>query len=172
MRKLKLIFGFLFVISVAGVTKENFWAVPFALALGIYLIYSGFKTPKSPKKGKKKWHRFSCEVKGHFLPERQRILFRIYKDFYNKDFSKFEIYARDRIEFVEEPDNEYDPNAIAIYAKGYGQIGYVPRNQTQELREAIHLDKDFRSYLTVYNMEKEYFADILVEQKYRETIKW
>lgn len=170
MRKLKLFFGFGFVISVVEFAKENIIAALITLVLGIYLIYSGFKTPKSPKKGKKKWHRFNCEVKGHFLPERQRILFRIYKDCYDKDFSKFEVTAYNCVEFVEEPDNEYDPNAIAIYAKGYGQIGYAPRNQTQELRETIHLDKDFRSYLTVYNMEKEYFADILVEQKYRENV--
>ena len=124
------------------------------------------KAPR-PKKHKKKWHTFTCEVKGHFLHERQRVLFKVFKDNYDKEIDDVdETSTSNCIEFIEEPNNKHDANAIAIHVRGYGQIGYVPRVQTKELRETIHLEDDFKSYLNIYKSDKEYFADLLVEQKY------
>lgn len=124
------------------------------------------KEKAEKEKHKKKWHSFECEVKGHFVHERQRVLFKIFKDNYNKEIEHDETQAYNCLEFVDEPENEYDPNAIAIYARGYGQIGYVPKNQTKELKETIHLDQDYKSYLTIYKSDKEYFAELQLLQKY------
>lgn len=115
---------------------------------------------------KKEWHTFECEVKGHFVHERQRTLFKIFKDNYDKEIEHDETLVSNCIKFVDEPENEYDPNAIAIYVNGYGQIGYVPKNQTKELKETIHLEDDFKSYLTIYKSDKEYFAELQIQQKY------
>lgn len=115
---------------------------------------------------KKELHTFECEVKGHFVHERQRILFKIFKDECIKEIDDSEAQASNCIKFVDEPDNKYDPNAIAIYVNGYGQIGYVPKNQTKELKETIHLEDDFKSYLTIYKSDKEYFAELQIQQKY------
>lgn len=41
------------------------------------------------------------------------------------------------VELVEEPDNEYDPNAIRIDVDGL-TIGYVPKEQTAEVKNKMH----------------------------------
>lgn len=115
---------------------------------------------------KKEWHDFRCEVKGHFLPVRQRILSRAFRDNYEPEIEHDETQLSDCLEFILEPDNEYDPNAIRVHIRSLGQIGYIPKDQTGELKETIHLDQDFKSYLTIYREDGEYFADLQVLQKY------
>ena len=40
---------------------------------------------------------------------------------------------------VEEPDNEFDPEAIKIIAADGNHIGYVPRERTYQVREFSEL---------------------------------
>lgn len=116
---------------------------------------------------KKEWHDFRCEVKGHFLPVRQRVLSRAFRDSYDPEYDDHdETLLSDCLEFISEPDNEYDSNAIGIHIRTMGQIGYIPKDQTGELKETIHLDQDFKSYLTIYREGSKYFADLQVLQKY------
>lgn len=118
------------------------------------------------KKHKKEWHIFKCEVKGHFLHERQRVLSRAYRDSYDPEIEHDETSLYDIVELIPEPENEYDENAIKVELRSYGQIGYIPKDQVQELKETINLDEKFKSYLTIYKDAKEYFADLEVHQKY------
>lgn len=115
---------------------------------------------------KKEWHDFRCEVKGHFLPDRQRVLSRAFRDSYDPEIENDETQLSDCLEFIPEPDNEYDPNAIGVHIRSLGQIGYIPKDQTGELKGIIHLDQDFTSYLTIYREGSKYFADLQVLQKY------
>lgn len=41
-----------------------------------------------------------------------------------------------KIELIPEPDNEYDPNAIAVYADGV-QIGYIKKGSTARIRNIL-----------------------------------
>lgn len=52
------------------------------------------------------------------------------------------------VEFVFEPDNEYDPNAIAIYVEGE-QIGYVERELTSHVRDLIESGKLKSAYCQI-----------------------
>ena len=38
---------------------------------------------------------------------------------------------------IPEPNNSYDPNAIAVWADGGGPIGYLPRENALEYREVF-----------------------------------
>ena len=42
-----------------------------------------------------------------------------------------------KLRMVAEPDNPYDPNAIALY-KGKTKIGYVPRDRNSALAQLLH----------------------------------
>ena len=115
---------------------------------------------------KKEWHDFRCEVKGHFIPVRQRVLSRAFRDSYKPEIEHDETQLSNCLEFILEPDNEYDHNAIGIHIRSLGQIGYIPKDQTEEFKETIHLEQDYRSYLTIYKEGNKYFADLQVLQKY------
>jgi hypothetical protein len=42
-----------------------------------------------------------------------------------------------RAALFREPGNEYDPNAIAVHAAGYGLVGYLDRETALELRARV-----------------------------------
>ena len=52
------------------------------------------------------------------------------------------------IKLTPEPENIYDPNAIAIY-QGFNRIGYVAKDSQQYIRE--HLDKNL-----TFSVENKY----------------
>lgn len=135
--------------------------------MGLFGKIFGGDKPLKEKKPKKKKHFFDCEVKGHFVHERQRALSRAFRDHYDKDNEprEDETTIFDALELVAESDNEYDPNAIAIVMRAYGLVGYVPKEKTEELRANINLDEPYRTAITIYRDPKEYFADITVSQK-------
>lgn len=49
-------------------------------------------------------------------------------------------FAPEQLEFVSEPENKYDPNAIAVYIDGK-QIGYVEKELTAHIREIMENEK-------------------------------
>lgn len=53
-----------------------------------------------------------------------------------KAFEDAKVARGDRLTLKLEPDNKYDPKAIAIY-KGEHHIGYVPRSHNRQIYEDI-----------------------------------
>lgn len=163
MKKIVQILGGLFVFSsIGGFIDGQFIQGLIVLAMGIGLLYLS-KNMKT--KNKKQLYTFNCEVKGHFLHERQRILSRAFRDNYQKDIEDDETLLFNKVELVPEPTNKYDQNAIRIDLIGYSDIGYIPREKTEELRKVINLEEEYKTYLTIYKDVKEYFADLQVQQK-------
>ena len=54
-----------------------------------------------------------------------------------KAFKDAEVARGDRLTLKREPENKYDPKAIAVY-KGEHHIGYVPRTHNQALGEDMN----------------------------------
>lgn len=50
--------------------------------------------------------------------------------------------AGDEITLEREPDNQYDSNAVAVYAFGV-HIGYIPRTMNSELAAALDAGREF-----------------------------
>jgi len=46
------------------------------------------------------------------------------------------IQPGEALRFSAEPDNEYDPNAIAVYRRGQ-QVGYVPTDMTDKIKPGM-----------------------------------
>ena len=65
-------------------------------------------------------------------------------------------------EFVFEPDNEYDPNAIAIYVEGK-KIGYVKKGSTAHIRNLINAGK-IKSALCRFSGGPSKFYDSVEEE--------
>lgn len=118
------------------------------------------KKKQTPKKLKK--YRFSSELRGHFLHERQRKLSKLYRMNNPEDN---EAIVSTGLYFRYEPDNKYDPNAIAVFHEDYGQLGYVAKELTSEFREKIDVDLPYKTYLSIYKDPSEYWADFSVNQK-------
>jgi hypothetical protein len=53
-----------------------------------------------------------------------------------------DIYGDYEIELVPEPDNLFDPEAIKVIHDEIGHLGYVPREMTSRVSEAIENDAD------------------------------
>lgn len=64
------------------------------------------------------------------------------KEIWEYDFPQYDV------EFVFEPDNKYDTNAIAIYVEGK-QIGYVERDLTAHVRDLIESGKLKSAYCQI-----------------------
>lgn len=172
--KLLYLFGIIFIISgVAGIVNSTspfvlseLLAMLFTIILGAFMLNRARKTPQTPKKPKKQTYSFDCDVKGHFLHDRQRVLAKLYNDNYDREIDRNdETLVTDYIIFADEPDNEHDPDAIAILTKSKDQIGYIPRDQTATFRQTIDRDLPYTTYLTIYKRPDEYFAEIQVQQK-------
>lgn len=118
------------------------------------------KKKQKPKKLKN--YRFSSELRGHFLHERQRKLSKLYRMNSPEDN---EAIVSTGLYFQYEPDNKHDPNAIAIFHEEYGQLGYVARELTSEFREKIDINLPYETRLTIYKDPSEYWADFSVHQK-------
>lgn len=118
------------------------------------------KKKQKPKKLKN--YRFSSELRGHFLHERQRKLSKLYRMNNPEDN---EAIVSTGLYFQYEPDNKHDPNAIAIFHEEYGQLGYVARELTSEFREKIDINLPYKTYLSIYKDPSEYWADFSVNQK-------
>ena len=43
-----------------------------------------------------------------------------------------------KLRLVREPDNQYDPNAVAVWSDKHGHVGYVPKEIAAELSPAIN----------------------------------
>lgn len=52
-------------------------------------------------------------------------------------------FTNDKIKFIDEPQNEYDKNAIRIELNDIGKIGYVPKKINVELKEIFKAKKIF-----------------------------
>lgn len=117
---------------------------------------------KNQKLKKLKNYRFSSELRGHFLHERQRILSKLYRMNSPEDN---EAIVSTGLYFQYEPDNKHDPNAIAIFHEEYGQLGYVARELTSEFREKIDINLPYETRLTIHKDPSEYWADFSVNQK-------
>lgn len=48
--------------------------------------------------------------------------------------------------FEEEPDNQYDPNAIMVVVKGefFGTVGYVGKEYTASVKDVLNTCKEYR----------------------------
>lgn len=111
---------------------------------------------------KRKNYRFSSELRGHFLHERQRKLSKLYRMNNPEDN---EAIVSTGLYFQYEPDNKHDPNAIAVFHEDYGQLGYVAKELTSEFREKIDVNLPYKTYLSIYKDPSEYWADFSVNQK-------
>lgn len=118
------------------------------------------KKKQKPKKLNN--YRFSSELRGHFLHERQRKLSKLYRMNNPEDN---EAIVTTGIYFQYEPDNKHDPNAIAVYHEDYGQLGYIARELTGEFREKIDINLPYKTNLSIYKDPSEYWADFSVNQK-------
>ncbi len=59
-----------------------------------------------------------------------------------------------------EPTNEYDPNAIKILAPDGHHVGYVPRDTTDAIRNAVHLPCP--CFCCIGNNNDTYFSDCYI----------
>ena len=74
-----------------------------------------------------------------------------------------EDYIGEHVGMLEaEPDNEYDPNAIKILAEDGHQVGYVPKDQTQFVREFGSLPRICYFYIGEYQDLGGYFTDCYI----------
>ena len=55
---------------------------------------------------------------------------------------------------VAEPDNEYDANAIKVLAHDDHQVGYVPKDMTEGVREVATLPCACYIYIGAYQNEE------------------
>jgi hypothetical protein len=62
--------------------------------------------------------------------------------------------GRNFVSLVAEPENHFDPNAIAVIAEDGHHLGYVPAHITSEVRGLITLPYDTEVYI-----EKDYDAE-------------
>ena len=62
--------------------------------------------------------------------------------------------GRNFVRLVAEPENHFDPNAIAVIAEDGHHLGYVPAHMTSEVRGLITLPYDTEVYI-----EKDYDAE-------------
>lgn len=85
-----------------------------------------------------------------------------------------ELYGEDwnelQVALQQEPENKYDPNAIAIYAGTEGpiQIGYIPATVAVPLNQMINEGKEFECalvYITSGNRGKIRTAKIALKEK-------
>lgn len=99
--------------------------------IGIIITWYGFKISKEEKQKQesisktpvKEKETIWMEVKGTYLDFRQDILIQILDE--EPDFA----YGGD-VKLIPEPDNEYDPNSIAVYfctEEDDYKVGYIPR---------------------------------------------
>jgi len=69
----------------------------------------------------------------------------------DKTIYKYEqILEYDTIEFISEPDNKYDPNAIAIHHNEMGMIGYVPSDRNESLQKFLDKRTEFVTELNLF----------------------
>ena len=85
-----------------------------------------------------------------------------------EDFEGERVYKYDFLtavpELRPEPDNEYDPNAIAVYSDGI-QIGYVKKGSTAHLRKVLENRKIISIKLNISGGDyKEVFDDGINKQ--------
>lgn len=130
---------------------------------------------------------FKCNVRGHFISDRQAVLMDIFideslgdKKIKEEGFTFIEgfpyLYRKEfkNLAYLKpEPDNQADPNAIAIYLKDGSHIGYVPKEDTGVVREALDFNKNYETKLILYKGVKrdgfrydfsEIYADLIVYQ--------
>ncbi|MBR6893701.1 MAG: HIRAN domain-containing protein [Bacteroidaceae bacterium] len=73
-------------------------------------------------------------------------------------------------EVVPEPTNQYDPNAIKIVHQDGKHLGYVPAEDTQQLREWVQNKFPFKCYGEIFQDEdydeerKYYWGEVMVEE--------
>jgi len=73
------------------------------------------------------------------------------KELEDETIYKYEpILEYDTIEFISEPDNEYDPDAIAIHHNEMGKIGYVPSDRNESLKKFLDKGTEFVIELNLY----------------------
>ena len=70
------------------------------------------------------------------------------------------------IQLIPEPDNEYDPNAILLMARGevFGKLGYVAKHQTNTIHKILSIASNY--YIEIPEVKDKNFKDILL------TIHW
>ncbi len=73
------------------------------------------------------------------------------KELEDETIHKYEqILEYDTIEFISEPDNKYDPNAIAIHHNEMGMIGYVPSDRNESLKNFLDKRTEFVTELNLF----------------------
>src|SRR5690606_37683110 len=90
-------------------------------------------------------HKYIFELKG------------LQEDKYVKLLKSNIIY--DEVWIYEEPNNKYDMDAIKV-ENLYGKIGYVPRDETSEVKEI--LQNEFKAYINKIERRESYlYAEII-----------
>lgn len=67
---------------------------------------------------------------------------------------------------IPEPTNQYDPNAIKIVHQDGKHLGYVPAEDTAQLREWIRNEFPYKCYGEIFKDEdrKYYWGEVLIEE--------
>ncbi len=85
-----------------------------------------------------------------------------------EDFDGQRVYKYDFLtavpELRPEPENEYDPNAIAVYSDGI-QIGYVKKGSTAHLRKVLEQRKIISMKLNISGGDYKYVCDGVIEKE-------
>lgn len=97
-----------------------------------------------------------------------------------KEYDDMTFYMHEKIidnnavEFVFEPNNKFDPNAIAIYHNPIGMIGYVPADRTDALRKFLEKGKEHTTEIEFYGGPYKHVYDGKIESNkddYKATLR-
>ena len=88
-----------------------------------------------------------------------------YDDLTNKDIKddmldsvfEYEIYGIDEIDFIKEPNNEFDENAIKVCLKNYGQVGYISKSDNIQFGKLLDEYKKYETELRIKGGNMKYY---------------
>ena len=101
---------------------------------------------------------FDFAVVGVTFENRQEYLQELYSDMVSNNIKSF------TVDLIPEPENPYDPNAIAVVLKNGNNIGYVSKDFNEEIKEI--LDKITYSEIIQIYMNKKRIFNAMVRIKY------
>lgn len=100
---------------------------------------------------------YTCPIRGHEYTQLEL------EYAYKKAGGFNNCIESETVKLVDEPDNKYDPKAMAIYAFNV-KLGYVPADDTEDIRKLknkeqpsirlYYYNKEYRGELTVIYREK------------------
>lgn len=78
-------------------------------------------------------------------------------------YTKYPIFRTSKVELIPEPENKHDENAIKVLIDDV-HLGYVPRNQTEEIHEELKNENEYVAEFTD-DIKTRYNIEILISKK-------